>query len=101
MKIVLILVLVCYGTVASAQTALYESGNAFVRFCAAADKVLDISNGSDSDIQHTLNWHALRFRFRERPQSSELGFPEMMTGKDVSKTFCVQMVLKWPDGQNL
>jgi hypothetical protein len=90
-KTILILVILCCAVFMSAQVpeeAFYESGNAFVRFCTAADRVSDMKNSTDSDVQHTLNCslyvlgivHAVEF---------EVAYSEKMTGKKPSQPFCV------------
>ena len=90
MKIIL-LVTLCCGSFVSAQEpeeTLYESGNAFVRFCTAADRVSDMKGSTNSDIQHTLNCslyvlgivHALEF---------EVAYSEGKTGKKPVQPFCV------------
>ena len=91
MKTILVLAVLCCGTVVSAQVpeeGFYESGNSFVRFCTAAERVSDMKGSTDSDVQHALNCslyvlgivHAVEF---------EVAYSEKMTGKKPVQPFCV------------
>jgi hypothetical protein len=91
MKTLLVLVMLCYGMLVSAQEpveAFYESGNAFVRFCTAADRVSDTKSSTNADVQNALNCslyvlgivHAVEF---------EVAYSEKMTGKKPVQPFCV------------
>lgn len=57
MKIILMMVTLCCGMFVSAQEPeepFYESGNAFVRFCTAADRVSDLKSTNNRDEARAL-----------------------------------------------
>ena len=87
MKTALLLVLLWCETFAHAQTvvALYESGNAFVRFCSVADKV--DKSSSDSDVQHAASCAFYVLGFVHGVEYGT-GFTETTKGKNALQPFC-------------